>query len=184
MNEESLSFFVSGPPQAWQRPVSMLHAKTKRLVTFTRKDTSAYEFKIRVHALAAMRHNLWRRPRSTDRFHLKLVFCLGDERRRDLDNLIKAVLDGLQPPKHAKYDTATILLDDFQVVELQVSRVLSVNNPGVWISVRRAEEVRAGAHFVPPREPAPDNSNRRGASKTLGPGETPEVVGRLARETP
>ena len=57
---------------------------------------------------------------------VELVFHLKDRRRRDCDNLSKAVLDSLN---------GIAWKDDTQVIDLHIRKLLSPKNPGVWIEI-------------------------------------------------
>lgn len=58
-----------------------------------------------------------------------LLFLLKDRRRRDLDNLSKAVLDALN---------GVAWKDDTQVVDLHILKAVS-KTPGVWIEIEVVE---------------------------------------------
>lgn len=58
-----------------------------------------------------------------------LLFLLKDRRRRDLDNLSKAVLDALN---------GIAWVDDTQVVDLHIVKAITRESPGVWIEIEEA----------------------------------------------
>lgn len=58
-----------------------------------------------------------------------LFFLLKDRRRRDLDNLSKAVLDALN---------GIAWVDDTQVVDLHIVKAITRESPGVWIEIEEA----------------------------------------------
>lgn len=91
------SFFVPGNPVPKGRPRTVRLPQNGNIVTFTPKRTTTYEATIRAHALRARRLAGIPEPRGTDRFHVDMCFLLEDERPKDGDNLVKTVLDGLQP---------------------------------------------------------------------------------------
>ena len=57
----------------------------------------------------------------------RLIFYLPDRRRRDIDNLSKAVLDAMN---------GIIYKDDTQVQKLVVDKKVSRDKPGVFVIVR------------------------------------------------
>lgn len=65
-------------------------------------------------------------------FIVVLVFRLGDRRRIDLDNLSKAVLDGLN---------GIVWEDDRDVINLNLWKEAPCKEPGVEVTVWRKEEV-------------------------------------------
>lgn len=58
-----------------------------------------------------------------------LLFLLKDRRRRDLDNLSKAVLDALN---------GIAWVDDTQIVDLHIVKAITKESPGVWIEIEEA----------------------------------------------
>ena len=61
---------------------------------------------------------------------VELVFTLSTRRRVDLDNLSKAVLDGMK---------RIAFQDDSQVIELKISKNVNKEKPGVMISIQSLE---------------------------------------------
>jgi Holliday junction resolvase RusA-like endonuclease len=133
LNQEPglLDFWVPGEPVPKARARTVTTPSGKR-GTFTPDTTAAYERLVKVHALRARALARWPRPTKRDRFALEIEFRLGSERRKDLDNMVKAVGDSLQPE---------IVLDDWQLCRLAVTRVMRCAKPGVRVRLWRAEEV-------------------------------------------
>jgi crossover junction endodeoxyribonuclease RusA len=65
-------------------------------------------------------------PRFDGDVKVKLEFRLHDARRRDSDNLSKCVLDGMN---------GIAWIDDTQVNDLHITKVIDRENPGVMITV-------------------------------------------------
>jgi crossover junction endodeoxyribonuclease RusA len=65
----------------------------------------------------------------TSNLRVAMEFHLPDKRRKDLDNLAKA-MDAL---------TGIAWLDDSQVTTLVLSKVIDRANPGVWIEIEEAK---------------------------------------------
>lgn len=84
-----VQFTLYGAPQPWQRA-----GRTKKGVSYTPKETRAYKQSLKNTAWVALRadgvFNGW--PlRSL--FELKVIVRFEDERRRDLDNVLKSISD-------------------------------------------------------------------------------------------
>jgi Holliday junction resolvase RusA-like endonuclease len=127
----TLSFFVPGEPQSKGRPRGVVSPKTGRVMMYTPSDTRAYERDVHVRALEARAFSKWPRRAPDDRFALRLELFFSTGRRRDVDNVCKAVIDGMQ---------GAVFEDDWQVVSLAVRRFLKSRNPGVRVYVSRAAE--------------------------------------------
>lgn len=80
------------------------------------QDTVAYEVK----------RAWWLGPLENPDLTVELVFCLPDNRKRDLDNLSKAILDALN---------GIVWVDDKQITKLVLGKVIDRGDPGVMISV-------------------------------------------------
>lgn len=110
---EVRAFVVPGSPRGWQRPGSSRGGRR-----YTPARTRGYERDVAVAALAA-----GVRPVDgpiavhiavhADHVEVSIGSCRGKVARPDLDNIAKAVLDGLSGVAYA---------DDAQVVELHVRR--------------------------------------------------------------
>jgi len=66
------------------------------------------------------------RPPTTEELQVQLTFTLPDRRRRDLDNLSKAVLDGCNK---------IVWEDDQQIFSLLLFKRIDKRNPGVHVHV-------------------------------------------------
>lgn len=64
-------------------------------------------------------------PKLSGRLSVKIIATMPDKRRRDLDNMLKAVLDAMQH--------AGVYLDDSQIDHLQIIRS-AVEKPG-WLDI-------------------------------------------------
>ncbi|MEI6449150.1 MAG: RusA family crossover junction endodeoxyribonuclease [Actinomycetes bacterium] len=115
-----VQFTVSGKPQGKQRPRL---GKGGRV--YTPKATKRFERMIAWAALGV-------RPRGwalTGRFVVEVVCYFPDERRRDVDNVLKSVLDGMQ---------SVLYEDDSQVVIARAAKWLDRETPRTVVVVRRA----------------------------------------------
>lgn len=124
MTADFLAFVIPGPPQPKERP-----RVGKRGHVYTPRRTSSYEGKARVNALAAVASCRWRREPGS-RYAVDLAVYFPDARRRDLDNVAKAVLDACDGVAFA---------DDAEVDELHVVRAVDRERPRVEVSVRRRQ---------------------------------------------
>jgi Holliday junction resolvase RusA-like endonuclease len=116
-----IHFFVPGRPVTKQRfdPGHRLPERVK-----------AWEDMIRVHAKNAVQfHPQFEKLAGGVR--CELIILLPDHRKRDIDNLSKAVLDGCN---------GTLWDDDTQVVDLHLIKGYDKENPGVHIRVWKAAE--------------------------------------------
>lgn len=114
-----LRIVVEGEPQQKQRP---RFGKGGRV--YTPRTTVAYENAVALTARAAG----WKF--GVNRLIVKLDFYCGKKKgpKPDLDNLIKAVLDGLQ--------RGNVMKDDRQVVEIHATRKEDADRPRVEIGMR------------------------------------------------
>jgi Holliday junction resolvase RusA-like endonuclease len=127
-----LRFFVPGEPKAKERPRTVRLKKSGRIVTFTPRTTLEYEDLVRRHAQRAAALTPWARPTPEQRFYLAVEFHLATARRRDVDNMLKAVQDGLQ---------GALWADDWQISQVLIRRILKSPKPGVYITVAHTAEV-------------------------------------------
>ena len=114
-NSIGIQFWVEGKPVTKQKldPGHRLPARVK-----------AWEANIKVHARSAMQHSpRFEKITGPVRCHLALV--LPDRRKRDVDNLSKAVLDGCN---------GVLWEDDTQIIDLHLTKGYDKENPGVFIS--------------------------------------------------
>ena len=119
--DPGLQFFVPGRPVTKQR-FEAGHLLPERV--------KAWENTIRVYASNAMQFN----PdfeKLTGSVRCELVILLPDRRKRDIDNLSKAVLDGCN---------GILWDDDTQINDLRLIKRYDKDNPGVHIRVWEAEE--------------------------------------------
>jgi Holliday junction resolvase RusA-like endonuclease len=101
---ESVAFTVLGPPRPKERARVTIHG------AFTPRRTQEYERAIQ--ALGSLHcGQAWRLDGS---YRLGVVFVFATHRRRDVDNCLKAVLDGLN---------GVAWRDDSQVVSATCSKV-------------------------------------------------------------
>lgn len=124
---ESVSFFVQGEP----RPKQSFRVSGRG--GYTPARVKAWQTDVACDATIAMREiERFNLPFEND-LAVTLMFTLGDNRRVDLDNLSKAVLDGLNKIVYA---------DDRQIVELHLKKVVRENKKqpiGVSVTVRAVE---------------------------------------------
>ncbi len=117
-----LRFVVDGPPVPKQRA-----RRGKGGRHYTPARTRSYESRVRWLAVAAVAKARWtRRPGALYAVELLVVF--PDERRRDVDNVAKAVLDACN---------GVVWIDDAMVTDLRVRRAIDRVAPRVEMAVRR-----------------------------------------------
>lgn len=126
----TLHLFIPGEPQSKGRPRAVVTGKGK-IAMYTPRNTAQYEASIATYAMRAMAVSRWPRPTPEDRFALRIELFFATARRRDVDNVCKSLMDGMQGP---------VFEDDWQVVSLAVRRFLKSPRPGARIYVTRAEE--------------------------------------------
>ncbi len=115
-------FVIPGPPKGKGRPRM---GKGGRV--YTPADTRAYEEKVKLTTIAAVRRAGWPLGEKKATF-VKLEIFVADRRRRDIDNVAKAALDAMNGAAYA---------DDSCVDELHVYRDLDVAFPRVEVTVSR-----------------------------------------------
>ncbi len=84
--DNRLAFQVDGQPVPWQR------ARSKGNQHFTSPKSRAYKRLVGLVASTVLMHRGW--PMDA-RYSVTVHAYFGDKRRRDVDNVIKQVLDGL-----------------------------------------------------------------------------------------
>lgn len=119
-------FVVPGPPQPKERPRI---GKGGRV--YTPRRTHDYEGAIQGYALAS-RPPAWALKHAAG-YVVRLRVYFPDERRRDLDNVLKAALDALN---------GIAWNDDSQVRELHVHREVDRHRPRIDMLVETRAEVR------------------------------------------
>lgn len=107
------TFAVPGPV------VPKARARVARGHAYTPQATRDYEAKVRRAALAAGVSPL------VGRIRLTITIHSADRRRRDLDNMIKAIQDALN---------GVAYVDDSQIDQLQADRMM-MGEPGAWVTV-------------------------------------------------
>ena len=115
-----LAFVIPGRPQGKQRP-----RLGKGGCVYTPTATKKYERAVANWALVC-RPRIWRLdwPIAVE------VSCyFSDERCHDIDNVLKAVMDGMN---------GVLYHDDSQVVSASVSKAIDRSDPRVEVRVRRA----------------------------------------------
>ena len=116
----STTFVVEGPPQPKERPRRGANGRW-----YTPGATVAYERAVGACGLAAgLRPGLGERHTGEYRVVVRLWF--KDRRRRDVDNVVKAIMDGLN---------GIAFMDDSQVVEMTIRRDIDRENPRAQITV-------------------------------------------------
>jgi Holliday junction resolvase RusA-like endonuclease len=120
-----VSFTVPGPVVPWQRAASVGARR------FTPAKQRAYQATVRYHALAARPRGPWL-PSKASRYRVDVEAFLPDERRRDLDNIAKTLLDALN---------GVLYLDDSQVTVLMVATHVDRDRPRVEVRVVELERV-------------------------------------------
>lgn len=130
-----LRFFVEGPPVPLARH-RIARLPTGKLRTYTPAECAAYEEKIAFIARGAVARTAeWRRDA---RFLVDLI-AYDNRRNYDLDNLVKAALDGITK-------AGNVWVDDRRVDSIQASRVradtraeASLSGGGLAIEVVRLD---------------------------------------------
>jgi Holliday junction resolvase RusA-like endonuclease len=113
----SISFVMPGPPVGKQRARVFTDSRTGKIRACTPKGTTQYEKSIGGYAYTACSPfflggpDVW--PRDA-RYSLRVIARFGDNRRRDIDNVLKSVADGCE---------GILWLNDSQVHHMAVTRV-------------------------------------------------------------
>lgn len=125
----SKTFVVEGPPQPKERPRRGFNGRW-----YTPKATAAYEHKVGACALAAgLRPDAAESHAGEYRVVVRLWF--KDRRRRDVDNVVKSILDGLN---------GIAFVDDSQIAEMTVQRNMDRDCPRAEITVELTDGREAG----------------------------------------
>lgn len=133
-----LSFTVIGKPQPKER--ARRDPRSGRW--FTPKATRAYEKLVRETAyIAAGRARFLPITRACE---VTMRIFWPDRRRRDGDNVVKSILDGLQPQKRrgSPYGWG-LFADDSQVTRHTVEEAIDRERPRVEVTVRVIEDGEA-----------------------------------------
>ena len=110
--------FIPGNPRPKQRPRIGRSGHV-----YTPRETRQWE------ATVGWEYKRRRGPRFEGDVSMELEFLYPSARRVDLDNLSKAVLDGLQ---------GVAFEDDSQIVRLTLSKRVDRQLPGVWVRIEEA----------------------------------------------
>lgn len=113
-----LEFLVPGAPVPKQRP-RLFHNRV-----ITPRKTAAYE------GLVARCAELAGAKPVKGPVVLRCCFYLPDRRVRDLDNLVKSVLDGLNE---------VAFVDDSQIERIEAEKRIDREQPRAWVSVEALE---------------------------------------------
>lgn len=113
-----ISFFVKGEPVAKQ---SFRYATGGG---YTPQNVKNWETEVGYHASINVVETL------SCPVKVELKFALSTRRRVDLDNLSKAVLDGMK---------GIAFKDDSQVVELKISKCVNKEKPGVMVMIEQVK---------------------------------------------
>lgn len=127
-----VSFVVTGNPLPTARP--RVVRTQGRSIAFTPKASRDYQALVAAHARQAMAHLGRRLFPLTGPLRLSAAFVRDSERRCDLDNLLKSVLDALT--------LAKLWEDDSQVVELLATKRASKTESGIAVVVEQAPSAR------------------------------------------
>lgn len=123
-------FIVPGVPQPKERPRVGANGNV-----YTPRKTTEFEDTVRLLAIIALKQLGWPLD-SEERFGVQMKFYFPDRRRRDLDNGVKAVLDGLQHHK----SVPGVFRDDSQVDAFSCIRGYDKANPRVEIEIWKLED--------------------------------------------
>jgi Holliday junction resolvase RusA-like endonuclease len=123
-----VTFFVKGEPRPKQS------FRVGRNGGYTHPRVKAWQNDVTCDAMQAMNKiERFQKPFETD-LAVILLFTLGDHRRVDLDNLSKAVLDGLNKVCYE---------DDRQIVDLHLRKTVRKNSKqlkGVHVTIHAVQE--------------------------------------------
>jgi crossover junction endodeoxyribonuclease RusA len=121
-----LSFTVPGVPRPKERPRFGAGGRV-----FTPKGTQQYEILVSLHARRAMAIERWLTTEAPMAVWMHLY--LPDRRRRDVDNIAKAIADALN---------TLVYFDDTQICELHIYKRIDKNNPRVGLEFEALYEDR------------------------------------------
>lgn len=148
---------ILGKPVPKQRP--RFDRRSGR--TFTPAKTRRYEAHVAgVANLAARRMGAGHRGFFKARIRAVVEVYFPDRRRRDVDNVAKSVLDGIQ--------RGQLIADDLQVDELTVRRHLDRENPRVEVLL---ETIPGAVRKPAPPGPSPSLFGRDGSAWPDAPGD-------------
>jgi Holliday junction resolvase RusA-like endonuclease len=122
---ELLSFVVPGAPVPKQRA-----RRGNGGHWYTPQETVDYETSVSVRGMVARIRERWQKDDHWSRFAVSMDMFFPDERTRDIDNVCKSVLDGLN---------CNIWHDDRQVERLVITRHIDRVAPRTEIEIERLE---------------------------------------------
>jgi Holliday junction resolvase RusA-like endonuclease len=125
---QRIEFVIPAPPVAWHRP-----QQTKRGITYKNKHDVDFQALVAGHAqqgIAIWSVGKQSRWLTGGEFEVIAEFHVHDLRRRDIDNLEKNLLDGMN---------GVVYRDDSQVVAVRKCKRLNREDPRVVVSVRSVE---------------------------------------------
>lgn len=116
---QTVSFVMLGPPVGKQRARTFLDKRVGKIISKTPKETVQYEKALALQAWQAVlafnpswgKEGKW--PKDA-RYSMRVIACWADNRRRDIDNVLKSVADACNE---------RLWLDDSQVHHMAVTRV-------------------------------------------------------------
>lgn len=121
-----ITFTAPGPPVPKER------ARILKRRTFTPGKTKAFESSVAAYARIAMREAGVEMVGKRIPVSLSLEFYMPDRRRRDIDNMAKAVMDGLN---------GVLYHDDYQVVRLECVKSVDKDDPRTVVTMTILEEI-------------------------------------------
>ena len=133
---DPVTFEVPGEPASKQRARTVVHKG--RVMSYTPKETVLAEKKIAALYRVARGHNA---PAPTATFGLRVTFWFATQRRRDIDNALKLILDALNK---VAFDA------DSQVTEVGANLVRGVGARSAHTLVEVYETDWRAAGFVAP----------------------------------
>lgn len=127
---EEIRFRVNGQPVPKARPRVVITDPYQKPHAITPARTAAYQSRV---GYAALQVKPWPEP-STATCSVRMWFYIAPRGRRkiDLDNLVKAILDGI---------TSVLIVDDDQIMHLEALKVLDSDDPHAEVAVTLFEEV-------------------------------------------
>jgi Holliday junction resolvase RusA-like endonuclease len=133
--EQRIRFAVLGPPVAWHRPKlsrsNRIDGRGVRVIK--RSEDVNYQSALALQATSAMMrwaHENGQPWDASGEFHVDAEFHVHDLIKRDVDNILKNVMDGL---------SSICFNDDRQVVSVRMCKRLNRDKPRTVVSVWRTE---------------------------------------------
>jgi len=116
-----IEFVIPGQPVPKARP--RFNGKTR--CAFTPARTRQYE-----RAVAILAKCAGAKP-TLEPVHVRIALWFADARRRDLDNCIKTLTDGLNGIAYA---------DDSQIIRLEATKSIDRTHPRAWVQIEEVEQ--------------------------------------------